>query len=126
MECGSRAGMAVPAHGKRDFEFAKKYDIPIKFVIQPEGKELKGENMKEAYVDEGKLVNSGNFDGTNNLDTIDKISEYIEKQGLGERTTQYKLRDWLISRKRYRGTPIPISYCDKCGTVPVPENRLPV
>jgi len=112
--------MAVPAHDQRDFEFAKKYDINIKEVIS-------GGDIKErAYVDEGKLVNSGEFDGMNNKKAIEEITKFLEKKKLGRKTVNYKLRDWLISRQRYWGTPIPIIYCDKCGRVPVPEKELPV
>ena len=125
-EYGSGMVMAVPAHDQRDFEFAKKYGIPIKIVIQNGGKNLTVESMDRSYTDEGALVNSGEFDGINSKAAIEKISDYIEKQEFGKRTTQYKLKDWLISRQRYWGTPIPIVYCKKCGIVPVPEKELPV
>ena len=118
--------MAVPAHDERDFEFAKKYDIPIKIVIQNKEKNLKVDKMKGAYTEEGVLVNSGQFSGLNSKEAIKKISDYIEKKKLGKRTINYKLRDWLISRQRYWGTPIPIIYCDSCGVVPVPYEDLPV
>jgi len=123
-EYGSGMVMGVPAHDQRDFEFAKKYNIPVKVVIKPENSEL-GE-LNEAYVEEGILVDSGQFNGINSLEAIEKISDYLEKKKLGKRTVQYKLKDWLISRQRYWGTPIPIVYCDKCGIVPVPEKDLPV
>jgi len=123
---GSGMVMAVPAHDQRDFEFAKKYNIPLKIVIQNKEKNLKEENMKEAFTEEGILVNSGMFNGLNSKEAIEKISDYLEKQKLGKRTVNYKLRDWLISRQRYWGTPIPIIYCEKCGVVPVPEKDLPV
>ena len=126
LEYGTGAIMAVPAHDQRDFEFAKKYKIPIKVVIKPKDRELKAEEMKEAYVDEGVLVNSGEFDGMNNIAAMEKINDYIEQKKYGKRDIQYKLRDWLVSRQRYWGTPIPIIYCDKCGIVPVPEKELPV
>ena len=126
LDYGTGAIMAVPAHDQRDFEFAKKYKIPIKVVITPKDKELKPEELKEAYVGEGVLVGSGKFNGITNTEAIKKINDYIEKNGYGKRTVQYKLRDWLISRQRYWGTPIPIIYCDKCGIVPVPEKDLPV
>lgn len=125
-EYGSGMVMAVPAHDQRDFEFAKKYGIPIKVVIQPKGRELNAEEMKRAYVDEGILVNSGEFNGINSKEAIRKISAHLEQKGLGKRTVLFKLRDWLISRQRYWGTPIPIVYCEKCGIVPVPEDQLPV
>ncbi len=125
-EYGTGAIMAVPAHDQRDFEFAKKYGLPIRVVIQPPDQELKEEDMEEAYVGEGILVNSGPFNGLKNLDALDMIAEYLEKNGLGQRAVSYRLRDWGISRQRYWGAPIPIIYCDKCGTVPVPERDLPV
>jgi leucyl-tRNA synthetase len=118
--------MAVPAHDQRDFEFAKKYKIPIKIVIKPEDHDLKPEKMSRAFTEPGILINSKNFDGLNSTEAIEKISVYLEKQGQGKRTFLYKLRDWLISRQRYWGTPIPIVYCEKCGPVPVPEKDLPV
>jgi len=126
MEYGTGAIMAVPAHDQRDFEFAKKYDIPIKVVINPKGKELSTEKMTEAFVEEGIMCNSKHFDGMWSSDALLKIADYVEKRKLGKKALQYKLRDWLISRQRYWGTPIPIIYCDKCGIVPVPENDLPV
>lgn len=126
MNYGTGMIMAVPSHDQRDFEFAKKYDIPIKVVIQPESKKLDVTKMSKAYVDEGVLVNSGEFDGMNNKEAIEKISDYIEKNKLGERKVNYKIRDWCISRQRYWGSPIPIIYCEKCGVVPVPEKDLPV
>jgi leucyl-tRNA synthetase len=118
--------MAVPAHDQRDFEFAKKYNIPIKVVIQPNDVVLNPETMTKAYEGEGILVNSDKFNGLNSSEAREKISEYLESQKLGERKVYYKLRDWLISRQRYWGTPIPIIYCKKCGIVPVPEKDLPV
>ena len=124
-EYGTGAIMAVPAHDKRDFEFAKKYNLKIKKVIRPKDKENFIATNK-AYVDEGVLINSGKFNGINSLEAIKKISGYIEKEKLGKKIIQYKLRDWLISRQRYWGTPIPIIYCDKCGVVPLKEKNLPV
>jgi leucyl-tRNA synthetase len=123
---GSGMVMAVPAHDQRDFEFAKKYNISIKVVISPNEQELDVEKMTKAYTQEGKLINSEGFNGNNNLLAINKITEFLEKQGKGKKTVQFKLRDWLISRQRFWGTPIPIVYCDKCGTVPIPEDQLPV
>ena len=126
MDYGTGAVMGVPAHDQRDFEFARKYGLPIKVVIQnPEGT-LKAEEMTEAYVDPGVMVNSGPFDGTPNLEGIPKVIAYAEEQGFGRKTVTYRLRDWLISRQRAWGAPIPIVYCEKCGTVPVPEKDLPV
>jgi leucyl-tRNA synthetase len=123
---GSGMVMAVPAHDQRDFEFAKKYKISLKIVIQNSEKNLNEKNMNYAYTDEGVLVNSGKFNGLNSKEAIEKISDYIEKQKLGKKTVNYKFRDWLVSRQRYWGTPIPIIYCDKCGIVPVPYSQLPV
>ncbi|MBU0962762.1 MAG: leucine--tRNA ligase [Nanoarchaeota archaeon] len=123
---GSGMVMAVPAHDQRDFEFAKKYKIPIKIVIQPEDSDLDEKKISRAYTGNGKLVNSFEFDGSNNIEAIDEITKYLEKKNLGKKVVQYKLRDWLISRQRYWGTPIPIIYCDKCGIVPVPEKDIPV
>ncbi len=118
--------MAVPAHDSRDFAFAKKYGIPIKIVIQPDEFDLVGDKMSRAFTSNGRLVNSGEFDGINNLEAIDTIVEDLKKKKLAKKSIQYKLRDWLISRQRYWGTPIPIIYCDDCGAVPVPEKDLPV
>ncbi|MFH1787302.1 MAG: leucine--tRNA ligase [archaeon] len=123
---GSGMVMAVPAHDQRDFDFAKKYNIPIKVVINPETSELNAEKMSRPYVGEGNLINSGEFDSLNNKNAMDEITKFLEKKKLGKKTVQYKLRDWLISRQRYWGTPIPIIYCDKCGVVPVPEKDFPV
>jgi leucyl-tRNA synthetase len=117
---GSGMVMAVPAHDYRDYDFAKKYNLPIKEVVKG------GDIGKEAFVGEGKLINSGNFSGISSEKAIQKISDYTEKNKLGRRSIQYRLKDWLISRQRYWGTPIPIIYCEKCGIVPVPEKDLPV
>ncbi len=125
-EYGSGMVMAVPSHDQRDFEFAIKYEIPIKIVIQPKGAKLNAKQMDKAFVDEGVLVDSGKFTGVGSLDAIEKISDFIQKSKFGHRTINYKLRDWLISRQRYWGTPIPIIYCNKCGAVPVSEKELPV
>jgi leucyl-tRNA synthetase len=118
--------MAVPAHDQRDYEFAKKYDIPIKIVIQNSEKSLKLEHMKEAYVDDGILVHSEQFNGLGNREAIEKITAFIEKSNLGKKTVQYRLKDWLISRQRYWGTPIPMIHCPHCGIVPVPFEELPL
>lgn len=123
---GTGCVMAVPTHDQRDFEFAKKYDLPLIVVIQNPERTLDAETMAEAYVDEGILVNSGPFNGMNNMKALDAMADYLESLGRGKRTVQYRLRDWGISRQRYWGAPIPIIYCDKCGTVPVPEADLPV
>jgi leucyl-tRNA synthetase len=128
MEYGTGAVMAVPAHDQRDFEFAKKYGIPIELVIQPVGANLvfAPDTMTEAFVDPGILVNSAQFSGMPSEEAKKKIVAYVEEKKFGKKTINYKLRDWGISRQRYWGTPIPILYCDSCGTVPVPEKDLPV
>ncbi|SHM61606.1 leucyl-tRNA synthetase [Caldanaerovirga acetigignens] len=126
LDYGTGAVMGVPAHDQRDFEFAKKYGLPIKVVINPPGNELSAGDMTEAYTEEGILVNSGAFSGMNSNEAIKAIAEFMEEKGLGKKTVNYKLRDWLISRQRYWGAPIPIIYCEKCGIVPVPEEELPV
>lgn len=126
MDYGTGAVMGVPAHDQRDFEFAKKYDMPIIPVIKPEDDSIDIDNLKEAYVDEGIMINSGQFDGLNSKEGIEAIISYMEDKKYGKRNINYRLRDWLISRQRYWGAPIPIIYCDKCGIVPVPEEDLPV
>ena len=126
MEYGTGAVMAVPAHDQRDFEFAKKYDIPIEVVITPKDKTLKPEELSEAYTDSGILINSDKFNGMDNNDAKEAIVKYLEEQNWGKSTVNYRIRDWGISRQRFWGTPIPIIYCDNCGVVPVPEDQLPV
>ncbi len=123
---GAGMVMAVPAHDKRDFEFAKKYNIPLKVVIQPEDFKINSNNLSKAYVGEGKLINSDKFNNQNNKEAIDNITKHLAKLKIGIKIKQYKLRDWLISRQRYWGTPIPIIYCESCGAVPVPEKDLPI
>lgn len=123
---GTGAVMAVPAHDQRDFEFSKKYGLNIKVVINPEGQKLDASTMEAAFEDEGYLTDSGMFDGMVSNQAIDKIIAYIEEKGYGKKKINFRLRDWLISRQRYWGAPIPIIYCDSCGTVPVPEKDLPV
>ena len=125
-EYGTGAVMAVPAHDQRDFEFAKKYALPIEVVIDDPEFHLDPEIMKQAYVKDGVMVNSGEFNGLPNKEAVRKIADSMEKSKTGHRLVQYKLRDWLISRQRYWGAPIPVLYCDKCGIVPVPEKDLPV
>lgn len=128
MGYGTGAIMAVPAHDQRDFDFAKKYDLPIKAVIQPHDLEekLNGATMKKARSDDGYLINSQRFNGLTVQKAFETIADYMEKENIGEREINYRLRDWLISRQRYWGAPIPMIYCEKCGTVPVPEKDLPV
>jgi len=121
---GTGAVMAVPAHDDRDFAFARKYNLPVRTVIAPPGWE--GEALEEAYTEPGTMVNSEQFDGLPSEEGIDAISRFLEEKGWGKRTTSYRLRDWLISRQRYWGAPIPMIYCPNCGIVPVPEKDLPV
>ena len=124
-EYGSGAIMSVPGHDQRDFDFAKKYDIPIVEVIAPEKGEPTGE-LEEAYEEPGYLVNSGDFNGLDSETAYREIGEWLKEQDKGEFTVNYKLQDWLISRQRYWGAPIPIVHCPECGVVPVPEEELPV
>jgi leucyl-tRNA synthetase len=123
---GTGCVMAVPTHDQRDFEFAKKFNLPLIVVISPKDRTLDPATMTEAYVDEGILVNSGSFNGMENTKVLEAIADFLEAQGKGKRTIQYRLRDWGISRQRYWGAPIPMINCDKCGIVPVPEKDLPV
>ncbi len=125
-EYGSGMVMAVPAHDQRDFEFAQKYRLPIKIVIKPQAKEIEGVVMEKAYEGFGKLVNSNEFNELSSDEAKEHIVKALERKKLGKFTTQFKLRDWLVSRQRYWGTPIPIIYCEKCGIVPVREKDLPV
>jgi leucyl-tRNA synthetase len=126
MDYGTGAVMAVPAHDQRDFEFAKKYSLPVKVVITTPGDDIDASSMAAAFVDDGVLVHSSSFDGLPNREAIVAITRRLEELGVGKATTTYKLRDWLISRQRYWGTPIPVVYCDECGVVPVPYEDLPV
>ncbi len=125
MEYGTGAIMAVPAHDQRDFEFAKKYDLPIRVVVVPE-KDSSPEELEEAYEGKGFVVNSGNFFGLPSTEASERMVQYAEDKGFGRKSTLYRLRDWGISRQRYWGTPIPIIYCTKCGIVGVPYEDLPV
>jgi len=126
MEYGTGAVMAVPTHDQRDFEFAKKFGLPLIVVIQPDGDPLVGETMTEAYEGEGHLVNSGPFNGMDSLKAREAIALHLEEKGLGGRKISYRLKDWGISRQRYWGAPIPVIYCESCGVVPVPVKDLPV
>jgi leucyl-tRNA synthetase len=121
---GTGAVMGVPAHDDRDFDFAKKYGLPIKVVIAPPGWD--GKPLEKAHTEAGTMVNSGQFDGLPSDKGFEAICDYLVEKGWGKRTITYRLRDWLISRQRYWGAPIPMIYCDKCGIVPVPEKDLPV
>ena len=123
---GTGCVMAVPTHDQRDFEFAEKYGLPLVVVIQPRDNPIYPQKMTEAYVDEGVLVNSGPFDGMENLKAKDAIAAHLEAVGLGKKAVQYRLRDWGISRQRYWGAPIPMIICESCGTVPVSEADLPI
>ena len=123
MTYGTGAVMGVPAHDQRDYEFAKKHGLPIKRVIAPPGEE--GKELNQAYTGEGIMVNSGQFNSMASPHAMEVIADLVESSGWGKRAVSYRLRDWLISRQRYWGTPIPIIYCDACGTVPVPEEDLP-
>ncbi|MFC1651305.1 class I tRNA ligase family protein, partial [Candidatus Latescibacterota bacterium] len=120
---GTGAIMAVPAHDERDFEFATLFDIPIIEVISPDGEK---HDLTEAYTGEGVMINSGIFDGINSLDAIGKITQWFADRGKGEKTVNFRLRDWCISRQRYWGPPIPVIHCEKCGPQAVPEQDLPV
>jgi leucyl-tRNA synthetase len=127
MEYGTGAVMAVPAHDQRDFEFAQKYGLPVRVVIQPDGDSvLTAQSMTEAYVGPGRLVNSGTFDGRDNEEAKKAVTRHLEAKNKGCEKVQYRLRDWGVSRQRYWGAPIPMIYCDRCGIVPVPEKDLPV
>ena len=126
VEYGTGAVMAVPTHDQRDFEFAKKYDLPLVVVIQPEGETLDPATMTAAYTEVGTMVNSAQFDGQRSDAAKDAIATWLEGQGKGKKTVNFRLRDWGVSRQRYWGSPIPIIYCDCCGVVPVPDKDLPV
>ena len=130
MDYGTGAIMAVPAHDQRDFEFARKFDLPIHVVVQPEGETLDAAAMEDAYPHDGVMVNSGPLDGIasgkGDGQSVPAAIQWLEDNSKGEGTTNYRLRDWLISRQRYWGVPIPMIYCDSCGTVPVPSDQLPV
>ena len=128
MEYGTGAIMAVPTHDQRDFLFAKEHALAMRVVIQPSAvsRQLSANSMIEAYEGDGVQVNSGKFNGLSNIEAKIKIAEWMQEQGIGKIQTHWRLRDWLISRQRYWGTPIPVVYCAKCGIVPVPYEKLPV
>lgn len=126
MEYGTGAVMAVPAHDQRDFEFAKKYNLPIEVVIDDPEEPLNAQELPRAYLDDGLMINSGQFNELDNRQAMEKIADFMQEKKIGQRTVHYRLRDWLISRQRYWGAPIPIIYCNSCGEVAVPEQDLPV
>lgn len=126
MGYGTGAIMAVPAHDQRDFDFAKKFNLDIVPVVEPNDSNINVNNLTESFVAEGKMINSGEFNGLDNREAIEKIIDYITEKGIGKKTINYRLRDWLISRQRYWGTPIPMINCPKCGWVPEKEENLPI
>ena len=127
MEYGTGAIMAVPAHDQRDFEFARQYDLEIRPVIQPADAEpLDGQTMEASFVGDGVMANSDTFDGTSTDESVEVVTKWLEEKGLGKAAKHFRIRDWLISRQRYWGTPIPIIFCEHCGEVPVPDSDLPV
>jgi len=127
MSYGTGAIMAVPAHDQRDFEFARKYGLEIRVVIQPPDVEILDSNtMQNAIPAYGTMVNSPPLTGTSASDAFEKTIAYLESNGIGKSAVNYRLRDWLISRQRYWGAPIPVIYCNQCGVQPVPEEELPI
>ncbi len=126
MGYGTGAIMAVPAHDQRDFDFAKAFDLEIIPVVDPEDPSIDLYDLKEAFVAEGKMINSGQFDGMNNKEAIPAMIDWLNDKGIGDKTVNYRLRDWLISRQRYWGAPIPMIWCDECGWVPEKDENLPV
>src|SRR5690606_31170917 len=125
-EYGTGAVMAVPAHDQRDFDFARKYGLPVTVVIQPDDRTLDGATLTEAFVDDGVLAGSGAFDGLRTDEARQRMTADAAARGVGEGTIQYRLKDWGVSRQRYWGTPIPIVQCPTCGLVAVPDKDLPV
>ncbi len=126
MEYGTGAVMSVPAHDQRDFDFALKYGLDIVMVVKPEDDAIDGRQMTEAYTGDGRLVNSGQFDGIENRRALEAIAAYLAENGIGRKTVSFRIRDWGISRQRYWGAPIPMIHCEHCGIVPVPEKDLPI
>ncbi len=126
MGYGTGAIMAVPAHDQRDFDFAKAFGLDIIPVVDPEDPSINLYDLKEAFVAEGKMINSGQFDGMNNKEAIPAMIEWLNEKGIGDKTVNFRLRDWLISRQRYWGAPIPMIWCDDCGWVPEKDENLPV
>ncbi len=126
MEYGTGAIMSVPAGDQRDFDFARKYDLEIRVVVQPEGENFDGATMAEAFTGEGVMVNSGQFNGMDSKTAMETMTDWLEEKGRGKKAISYRLRDWGISRQRYWGAPIPMIHCPDCGVVPVPEQDLPI
>jgi leucyl-tRNA synthetase len=126
MEYGTGAIMAVPGHDSRDYEFAQKFGLPVKRVIEGSDPEVARDDAGLPYPGDGEMTNSGRFDGKNNRDAYEEIVAWLESEGRGKPAVNYRLRDWLVSRQRYWGAPIPIVYCDECGIVPVPDEQLPI
>jgi leucyl-tRNA synthetase len=126
MGYGTGAIMSVPAHDQRDLDFARKYKLPVRVVIQPATDSVDADTMVEAFTSEGAMVHSGTFDGLVGQDARRKVCEFLEKKGIGKATINYRLRDWGVSRQRYWGTPIPVIHCSNCGIVPVPIDQLPI
>ena len=127
MEYGTGAVMAVPAHDQRDFEFARRYDLPVRVVVLPKGVDnLSSDSLEKAFEEDGILTDSDQFSGLESALARRRITEYLEEKGLGRASVQYRLRDWCVSRQRYWGAPIPVVYCDRCGIQPVPEEDLPI
>ncbi|MBU2628987.1 MAG: leucine--tRNA ligase [Proteobacteria bacterium] len=126
MEYGTGAIMSVPAGDQRDFDFARKYGLDIKVVVQPQGENFDGKTMREAFTGDGVMVNSGEFNGLDNKKAMDVMTDWLENMGRGKKTVSYRLRDWGISRQRFWGAPIPVIHCPDCGVVPVPEADLPI
>jgi leucyl-tRNA synthetase len=125
-EYGTGAVMAVPAHDERDFEFARKFNLPIRVVVTPDGKSASSDVLTEAASNYGQLVNSGEFSGLTSDEALKSMTAVAQQRGIGEGTVQFRLKDWGISRQRYWGTPIPMIYCETDGIVPVPDHQLPV
>ena len=126
MDYGTGAIMSVPAHDQRDLDFARKYHLPVRVVIQPENLSLNADTLEEAFTSEGAMVQSGAFDGLVGQEARQKVCEFLEQEDIGKATINYRLRDWGVSRQRYWGTPIPVIHCTACGIVPVPEDQLPI
>ncbi|MEK9628108.1 MAG: leucine--tRNA ligase [Nitrospinota bacterium] len=126
MDYGTGAIMSVPAHDQRDLDFARKYNLPVRVVIQSKDESLDEKTMTKAYSADGAMIYSGNFDGLAGQEARRKVCEYLDKEGIGKATVNFRLRDWGVSRQRYWGTPIPVIHCDTCGIIPVPLDQLPV